>query len=158
MNGEGVDYGMPGEGGVVIAEDGVAKKALDAAEDFGALVGELPGAFVGKEAVGDVVSVEEDGVGLETIDLMNYVIEKRRLSVLGIVEVGDLYDFEATELFGQTVEVDGMPLYADFVTGNHRSIERDSDSGDGRSFEKAAARDYFFVFPDRNHHLLMITA
>jgi hypothetical protein len=95
----------------------------------------LLGSGVGKKhAVGDVIAIEEDGVGVKAIDLVHHVAEEIGLGVLGIMEVGNLNELEAVKWIRKVIEADAVALEADFVTGDFGGVEWKSDAGGSGGF------------------------
>jgi hypothetical protein len=139
VGGEGVEDAFGADLGVVVAEDGEAKGALEVAEDLGTTDGGLEGEGVVTGAGADVVAGEEDEVGLELVDAVDGVLEEGGLGVLLEVDVAELGDAEAVEGVGEAGDVDVAVLEGELVAGDFGGVDGEASEGEAGAGEETPA-------------------
>jgi hypothetical protein len=139
VGGKGLDDEWSADGGVVVAEAGIAQGAGEGAEDFAAAVGGGAGGDEGEGALGDEVSGEQDHVGGEGVDVADDALEKEGLGKLVEVDVADLGDAEAVKGAGKIGDGEGAGDEVDLVAGDFTGVEGESCCSGSCSDEKVAA-------------------
>ena len=125
----GGDHGGA-DGDVVIAENAVALRTLDALKDFGAGVGGVSFDQEVERAAGDEVSGEQNQFGLESVNALDDVVKKIRLGELFEVEVAELHDAKADEGIGKAIDYDLPVEDTDLMPGDEAAVEGET-GGEG---------------------------
>ena len=138
--GEGFDDERSADGDVVVAEDAVAERGGEGAEDLCAAVGGGAGVNEGESAAGNEVAGEEDEMGIEGVDVVDDALEEVRFGELVEVNVADLDDAVAVEWGWQVGDGNGAVVEADFVAGDLSGVKSEaSGCGTGSDEEFASA-------------------
>lgn len=109
---------MSADDDIVIAEDGVALRALETFEDAGAFPCVGYGPFTRQQFVGHEIAGEKNRIGAQAVDVLDGFTEKVRLGELVQMNVTQLGDLEAVEGLGKI----GQP---NFGMGNLNNVARD---------------------------------
>jgi len=139
--GEGFENDLGVDVDVVVAEDGVAQRAVEVAEEFAAAGGGLEGEFVGPGAGADVVAGEDDHVWLQSVDAVDGVLEEGVLGELFEMDVAELGDAEAVEGFGQASDVDVAVHEVEFVAGDLGGVDGEAGEGEASTGEESPASE-----------------
>ena len=116
--GEGLDDERSTDGDVVVAEDAIAERGGEGAEDFCTAVGGGASIEGGEGTACDEVAGEENEMGIEGVDVMDDALEEIRFGELVEVNVADLDDAVTVEGGGQVGNGNGAGVEADFVAGD----------------------------------------
>ena len=108
---------------VVIAENAVAFRARQAAQEFGAATGCGVGHFKSQRAAADEIAGDEKEVGVEGVDPGDDLLDEELLGVLLEVEVGELDDAEAFEGGWQIADVESGIRDFNLVPGDLVGVE-----------------------------------
>jgi hypothetical protein len=139
VGGEGIQHGLGADVDVVVAEDGVAQRAVEVAEELAAASGGLEGVAEGAIAAGDEVTGEDDHVWLKRVDAVDGVFEEGVFGELFEMDVAELGDAEAVEGVGQAGDVDVAVEDLELVAGDLGGVDREASEGEAGSGEEFAA-------------------
>jgi len=104
----------------------------------------------GKRREADVVAGEEDEVGRECVHLGDDTTDKTGLSVLVVVDVGDLDDAKVMERIGEFVDEEVAGEDANLVAGDFRGVEREAARrGERGAEQELTAGETLFLLAHR---------
>ncbi len=137
---EGRDDVAGADDDVVVAEDAEAL-GFDGGEDLGADAGGFVGDGHLAGATADVVSGDEDEVGVEPVDLGDDALEEEGFGELFEVDIGDLDDAEVDEGVGEIADGEGEAGDLELVAGVGAGVGCQAEPSGRGSRQKSPASD-----------------
>ena len=137
--GEGLDDEGRADADVVVAEDGVTKRAGESAEDLGATMDRVAVDDEVEGAASDEVSGDDNEVGGERVDGVDDVLEEEGFGELVEVDVADLGDAVAVEGVGKICDADGEADGFEIVACDLAGVKGEASGCNTRADEKFSA-------------------
>ena len=150
--GEGLDDEGRADGDVVIAQDSVAKRTGEGAQDLGAAMNRMAVDDEVEGAASDEVASDEDEIGGEAVDGVDDVLEEEGFGELVEVNVADLGDAIVTEGVRKICDAKGDVDGFEIVTRDFAGVKSEASRGNTRADEKVSARKTRRLVAKRTGH------
>lgn len=142
---------------VVIAEDRIALRALEAVEDAGAFPCDRDGPFTRKKLVGDKVAGEKDRVRAQAVDVVDGFTKKEWFGKFVEMDIAQLGDAEAIEGRGEIGKVDLGMSHLDDVARDLAGVKGQPRGACASCSEEVATGEFGRRGNVRRSHTLMIS-